>query len=140
MYNNLEKLYDIVDKEKISIFENNWSTALARIFEIDDNYIIALARNNIENSMQEREVIAEELGHYYCNALYYLTDSSLQKSKCEYRAKKWAYSILVPLQILKDKISDGLNSIYDLADYFGVEPEYMNNCLNFYNEIGALAP
>lgn len=39
MYNSLEKLYDIVDREKISIFENNWSTALARIFEIDENYI-----------------------------------------------------------------------------------------------------
>lgn len=139
MYNNLEKLYDIVDKEHINVFENNWSTALARIFEIDDNYIIALARNNIQNSMQEREVIAEELGHYYCNALYYLNDTATQKAKCEYRAKKWAYSILVPIQVLQEKIADGFNNIYDLADYFGVEPEYMNNCLHFYNEIGALA-
>lgn len=138
MYNNLEKLYDIVDKEKINVFDTKWSSALARIFEIDDNYIIALARNNIQNSMQEREVIAEELGHYYCNALYYLNDSATQKSKCEYRAKKWAYSILVPLQTLKDKISEGLNSIYDLADFFEVEPEYMNSCLHFYNEIGVL--
>lgn len=138
MYNNLEKLYDIVDKEKINVFEKKWSTALARIFEIDNNYVIALDKCNIKNSLQEREILAEELGHYYCNALYYLNDSTLQKSKCEYRAKKWAYSILVPLQILKDKISDGLNSIYDLADYFDVEPEYMNKCLHFYNEIGAL--
>ena len=37
MYNTLEKLYYIADKEKINIFENNWSSALARIFEIDNN-------------------------------------------------------------------------------------------------------
>lgn len=138
MYNNLEKLYDIVDKEKINVFETKWSTALARIFEIDDNYIIALDKGTIENSLQEREVLAEELGHYYCNALYYINDSSIQKSKCEYRAKKWAYSVLVPLQKLQEKITDGFNNIYDLADYFEVEPEYMNNCLQFYNEIGVL--
>lgn len=138
MYNNLEKLYDIVEKEKISVFENSWSTALARIFEIDNNYIIAFNKNNIENSMQEREILAEELGHYYCNALYYLYDDKTQKSKCEYRAKKWAYSVLIPLQKLKEKIAEGFNNIYDLADYFEVEPNYMNDCISFYNEIGVL--
>lgn len=134
----VEKLYDIADKEKISIFENNWSFAMARIFEIDENYVIALAKNNIQNSLQEKEVLAEELGHYYCNALYYLNDNPIQKNKCEYRAKKWAYSMLVPVQALKQKLSDGINNIYDLADYFNVEPKYMNDCIDFYKEIDAL--
>lgn len=139
MYNTLEKLYYIADKEKINIFENNWSSALARIFEIDNNYIIALSRDNIENSFQEKEILAEELGHYYCNALYYLNDNPTQKAKCEYRAKKWAYSVLVPIQILSQKLLDGINSIYELAEYFDLEPTYMAECLNFYNEIGALS-
>lgn len=135
----VEKLYDIADKEKISIFKNNWSSAMARIFEIDENYVIALAKNNIQNSLQEKEVLAEELGHYYCNALYYLNDNPIQKTKCEYRAKKWAYSMLVPIQALKQKLSDGINNIYDLADYFNVEPKYMNDCIDFYKEIDALS-
>lgn len=139
MYNTLEKLYDIADKENISIFENDWSSTLARIFEIDNNYIIALSRNNIENSLQEKEILAEELGHYYCNALYYLNDSPTQKAKCEYRAKKWAYSILVPLQTLKQRLSDGINNIYDLAEYFNLEPTYMTECLNFYKEIDMIS-
>ena len=139
MYNTLEKLYDIADKENISIFENDWSSTLARIFEIDNNYIIALSRNNIENSLQVKELLAEELGHYYCNALYYLNDSPTQKAKCEYRAKKWAYSILVPLQTLKQRLSDGINNIYDLAEYFNLEPTYMTECLNFYKEIDMIS-
>ncbi len=139
MYNSLEKLYDIVEKENISIFENDWSSTLARIFEIDENYVIALAKKNIENSLQEKEILAEELGHYYCNALYYLNDSPTQKAKCEYRAKKWAYFALVPLQILKQKLVDGINNIYELADYFNVEPKYMNDCIDFYKEINALS-
>lgn len=139
MYNTLEKLYDIADKENISIFENDWSSTLARIFEIDENYVIALAKKNIENSLQEKEILAEELGHYYCNALYYLNDSPTQKAKCEYRAKKWAYSILVPLQTLKQRLSDGINNIYDLAEYFNLEPTYMTECLNFYKEIDMIS-
>lgn len=134
----VEKLYDIADKEKICILENNWSSVMARIFEIDENYVIALAKNNIESSSQEREILAEELGHYYCNALYYLNDNPTQKAKCEYRAKKWAYSILVPIQILKQKLSDGINNIYDLADYFSIEPKFMRECLDFYRDVNLL--
>ncbi len=137
--NDLNKLYDIAEKEKIEICENSWSTARARIFEIDKNYIIAFDKNKIENSLQEKEIFAEELGHYYCNALYYLNDNNVQKAKCEYRAKKWAYLALVPIQKLKEKLSKEYVNIYDLADYFEVEPNYMNECINFYNEIGALA-
>lgn len=55
------------------------------------------------------------------------------KNKCEYRAMKWAYSVLVPLQKLKEKIAQGLN-LYDLADYFNVDYKYMNDCINFYTE------
>lgn len=46
---------------------------------------------------------------------------------------KWAYSVLVPLQKLKEKIKQGLN-LYDLADYFNVDYKYMNDCINYYIE------
>lgn len=136
--NSLEKLYDVADKEKIEIFEKNWTSAAARIFEIDQNYVIAFNKNSINNGQHEKEILAEELGHYYCNALYYLNDSEIQKSKCEYRARKWAYNTLVPIKILMKKIKDGINNVYELADYFEVEPNYMYECLNFYQETGRL--
>lgn len=46
---------------------------------------------------------------------------------------KWAYSILVPLQKLKEKIMEGY-TLYDLAEYFNVDCKYMHNCINFYTE------
>jgi hypothetical protein len=105
----------------------------ARIFEIENSYFIALDNSKIENSIEEKEILAEELGHYYCNALYYLDSDKILKDKCEYRALKWAYSVLVPLQKLKEKIMQGFN-LYDLADYFNVDCEYMNDCIDFYTE------
>lgn len=55
------------------------------------------------------------------------------KDKCEHRAMKWAYSVLIPLQKLKEKIMQGFN-LYDLADYFEVDIKYMINCIDFYTQ------
>lgn len=46
---------------------------------------------------------------------------------------KWAYSVLVPFHKLKEKIIQGFD-LYDLADYFDVDCNYMNDCINFYTE------
>ncbi len=88
---------------------------------------------------KKKKYLLKNFGHYYCNTLYYLNDDTALKSKCEHRARKWAYSVLVPIQKLKDKISKEYIDLYDLADYFEVEPQYMNECLAFYKETGALA-
>lgn len=126
-------MYKIAENEKIDILNYKWNNVKARIFEIENSYSIALDNSKIENSIEEKEILAEELGHYYCNALYYLDSDKILKDKCEYRALKWAYSVLVPLQKLKEKIMQGFN-LYDLADYFNVDCKYMNDCIDFYTE------
>lgn len=126
-------MYKIAENEKIDILNYKWNKVKARIFEIDNNYSIALDNSQIKNSTEEKEILAEELGHYYCNALYYLNSNTILKNKCEHRARKWAYSVLVPFQKLKEKMTQGFN-LYDLADYFNVDYEYMYDCINFYTE------
>lgn len=130
---NTFDMYKIIENEKIDILNYSWTNTKARIFEIGNSYYIALDYKQISNTIEEKEILAEELGHYYCNALYYLNSDKIQKDKCEYRAMKWAYSILIPLQKLKEKLIQGLN-LYELADYFNVDYNYMNNCINFYTE------
>jgi len=130
---NTLDMYKIAENEKIDILNYKWTNVKARIFEIEDNYYIALDNKQISNSIEEKQILAEELGHYYCNALYYLDSNQVLKNKCEYRAMKWAYSVLVPLHKLKEKIIQGF-SLYDLADYFNVDIKYMINCIDFYTE------
>ena len=60
---DLIKLYDVIKKENIDIDTIKWTNAKARIFEIDNNYSIAIDYSQIENSMEERQILAEELGH-----------------------------------------------------------------------------
>lgn len=126
-------MYKIAEKENIDILDYNWNKVKARIFELDNNYYIALNSHTINNEIEEKEILAEELGHYYCNALYYINSDKVTKRKCELRAIKWAYSVLVPFQKLKEKIIQGF-TLYDLADYFDVDINYMNDCINFYTD------
>ena len=124
-------MYRIAENEHIDILDYKWTNTIARIFEIDNNYFVGLDNNQINNSIEEKQILAEELGHYYCNALYYLDSDKVLKDKCEKRAMKWAYSVLVPLPKLKEKISQGFN-LYDLAEYFNVDCKYMIDCIDFY--------
>lgn len=126
-------MYKIAENEKIDVLNYKWTSTKARIFEIDNKYCIALDNQQIDNSIEEKEILAEELGHYYCNALYYINSDKIVINKCEHRAMKWAYSVLIPLKNLKEKIAQGFN-LYDLADYFDVDYKYMNDCINFYTE------
>lgn len=130
---NTLDMYKIAENENIDILNYKWTNTKARIFEIDNNYYIGLDDEQINNSIEEKEILAEELGHYYCNALYYLDSDKILKDKCEHRAMKWAYSVLVPFPKLKEKIIQGFN-LYDLADYFNVDIKYMINCIDFYTE------
>lgn len=130
---NALDMYKIAENENIDILNYKWTNTKARIFEINNNYYIALDNKQITTHIEEKEILAEELGHYYCNALYYLDSDNIQKKKCEYRAIKWAYSVLVPLSKLKEKIIQGFN-LYDLAEYFDVDIKYMINCIDFYTE------
>lgn len=130
---NTLDVYKIAENEHIDILNYSWTNTKARIFEFENNYYIGLDNRKINNTNEEKEILAEELGHYYCNTLYYIDSDKFIKDKCEYRALKWAYSVLVPLQKLKEKIIQGLN-LYELADYFNVDYGYMSDCINFYEE------
>lgn len=57
----VDTLYDIASKENIDIDNYKWSNTKARIFEIDSRYSIALNTSKISNSIEEKEVLAEEL-------------------------------------------------------------------------------
>ena len=126
-------MYKIAENEKIDVLDYRWTNTKARIFEINNNYYIGLDNRKINTNIEEKQILAEELGHYYTNSLYYLHSDKVLIDKCERRAMKWAYSVLVPLQVLKEKIAQGFN-LYDLAEYFNVDCKYMINCVNFYVE------
>lgn len=54
-------MYKMAENEKIDILNYKWNNVKARIFEIDNGHCIALDNSQIENSTEEKEILAEEL-------------------------------------------------------------------------------
>ena len=132
---NLNNLYDLAEKEKIKIYDWHIEDAYGAFINIDKINAIALNYNKIGTYIEEKCVLAEEIGHYYYDATYspYCQDISCI-SKQERKAKKFAYNVLIPFENLRKAILSGKTSILSLAEYFDVTAQFMSNCIALYLE------
>lgn len=129
----LKKLYDIADKENITIIDFKMKNK-AIIGKVDKKYCIGLNYQKIGDSREEKELLAEELGHYYYDAFYNsYSDISTIKQK-EYRANKWKCTVLVSINELKEAFKKGLNSLYEIADYLNLSESTVQFAYNYYKE------
>ncbi len=129
----LNKLYDIATRENISIEDFKMKNK-AIIEQIDKEYYIGLNYSKISNSKEEKEILAEELGHYYTNTLYTANYSNTEINKREYRAGKWALKTLVPFQKLQDLYAKGARYSYEFAEELGVSEKLIDKAYNYYKE------
>lgn len=129
----LKKLYNIAEKENITVIDFKMKNK-AIIGCIDNNYCIGINYSNINNSSEEKTLLAEELGHYYCNALYNSNYSNIEISKKDFRATKWAFKSLVPFKSLKSLYQRGYRYAYEFAEELGVTEELIEKAYNYYSE------
>lgn len=129
----LKKLYDIADKENITIIDFKMKNK-AIIGKVDKKYCIGLNYQKIGDSREEKELLAEELGHYYYDVFYNsYSDISTIKQK-EYRANKWKCTVLVSINELKEAFKKGLNSLYEIADHLNLSESTVQFAYNYYKE------
>lgn len=129
----INKLYDVATKENISVIDFKMKNK-AIIEEVDKRYYIGLNYSKISNSIEEKELLAEELGHYYTNTLYKYNYSNEEIRKREYRANKWAFKTLVPCSKLKELYDKGIEYSYEFAEELGVSENLINKACNYYKE------
>lgn len=133
----LNKLYSIAEKENIKIYDYNISEVFGMFINVENINAITLNKNL--TPYQEKSTLAEELGHYYYDATYPISCTDLQLiSKQEYRARKWAYNVLIPVEDLISAYKNGLDNIDVLSDFFEVPSRFMSECINYYKERGVL--
>jgi len=131
------KLYELAEKENIKIYNYNISEVSGMFINLGNINSITLSKNL--TSYKEKSTLAEELGHYYYDATYPVNCTDLQLiSKQEYRARKWAYNVIIPIEDLLSALKNGLDNIDVLSDYFEVPRRFMRECIDFYNERGVL--
>ena len=111
-------LYSLAERENIEVVDYSFDRTINGIY-IDNLKCIGLEKSL--NDTERKCTIAEELGHYYCNATYPLScqDEALI-DKAEYRAKKWAVKALVSPSDLEKVKELGLKYKWEIAEELGV--------------------
>lgn len=129
----LNKLYDIADKENIPVIDFKMKNK-AIIGCLDNNYTIGINYSNIDNSSEEKTILAEELGHYYTSSLY-TNNSSLETiSKKEFKAQKWAFQVLAPYKKIKELYEEGYRYTYEFAEELGITEDLLDKAYSYYKE------
>lgn len=93
----------------------------------------------IETTAEERVHLAHEIGH--CETLaFYNAYSPLEiRERHESRANRWAVSKLVPVRELTEALKNGINEIWDLAEFFNVTEDFMRKAIEIHRARGAIA-
>lgn len=76
-------------------------------------------------------VLAEEIGHHETSVGDILDQKDMDNAKQELRARKWAYNKLLSLDMIIDAVSKGHAEVYDMADYLGVDEEFLRDFLAY---------
>jgi Zn-dependent peptidase ImmA (M78 family) len=126
----MEKMLDLAYKENILVEKFDFAPPLRGIYmcQPDSRPIIGLDVK-LNSVVEERSIMAEELGHHftsvgYCvNRQFYNYSTRLHISKIEYKALRWAANYLISDDDLLDAFKDGIDGISSLAEYFMVVPE-----------------
>lgn len=130
---DLNSLYDIAEKENIKVYDWYIEDCNGMYLNYDKINAIALNYDILGTYINEKCTLAEELGHYYMDATYpaSCTDKALIE-KQEYRAKKWAFKILVPFSKLQKLAESGCKYSYEFAEELGVTEELIYSAYNYY--------
>lgn len=131
---NLEYIEDLINSENINLIDTYLQDTAGAYVNYEEIYAILYDSKKLETSYKKKEVLMEELGHYYTDSTYKFTSDREFVQKQEYRAKKWSYFMLVPKDALLSAIQNGKKDCFALADYFGVTVEYIINAIDFYVE------
>lgn len=132
----LQSLYDIAEREHIHMLNAKIKDCKGMYCSSGKINAIALDYSQLDTNAEEKCVLAEELGHYYCNATYPLscTDKELI-DKAEYRAKKWSVKALVTVSDLKKVKLLGLKYKWEIAEFLNVTEDIIERAFNLYGGI-----
>ena len=131
---DLTDLYNELEKYNIPVVKVDFQNKKAGIITNGKDTVIAVDYKKIENSKEEKMIIAEEKAHYETGALYLLNADKTTIDKMEYKANKKVYNELVPFNKLKELCEKHL-SVAELSDYFGIPIQDVLVAQFLYNNI-----
>lgn len=129
----LQELYRYAEQENITVdgFQLTNGAALS-VMDEDGRCYVALDRGKLTGEADERAMLAHELGHCATGAFYNRFASCQCRRRLENKADKWAVGQVVPVEELDDAVANGCESLWELAEHFGVPEPFMKKAVCWY--------
>lgn len=131
----MKLLYQIAENENIIVIERILPESINGFFHMGQDFNLICLERSFKKA-QKRITLAHELGHYFTtsgNVVYQGREFFNACSLDEHLARKWVAVFLIPEEQLMMYVNhldgDYLNE-FELADIFGVTPEFVRFRLN----------
>ena len=129
----LKQLYQLAIDKGIAIEHFHLEANKALVCEyIPDSFAIAIDDRKIIDTTDETMCLAHELGHCETGAFYMAKSKFETRERCENRAFRWMVAHILPLPALKKAISEGLEEIWQLAEYFNLPEDFIKKAISYY--------
>jgi Zn-dependent peptidase ImmA (M78 family) len=129
----LNYLYDIAEENNIAVCERRLSaTKCFSIMDTDGDCAIAIDTEKLCTKAEEKVAIGHDVGHCLTGSFYNRYSPFDERKKYENQANKKAAYMLIPLDELISAFDSPWNSVYDLAEHFGVTEDFMRETLKIY--------
>lgn len=133
-------LYNIAEKEKIKVKQKDFGELEANGLCLYNSRKCNIYLNkNIETEIEEKCVLAEEIGHYKTGIDFNLLGSDderdeITRSINEFRAKKWAVNELIPFKTFKRFLNTNCSK-FEVANEIGVTEELLDMAMFVYEPL-----
>lgn len=123
-----ENLLKEADLKGINVYEYDLCTDKECGYCIGNDIVI----NNRATDKQKYCVLAEELGHYKLTVGNITDLKDVRNLKQELKARRWGYEKLIGIIDLISAFEKSITGRYDLAEYFGVTEEILDETITHY--------
>ena len=129
----LQEFYRLAEQENITVdlFRLQSREALS-LMDSSGQCHIALDPDRITCEEEERVRLAHELGHCMTGSFYNRYSDFDCRQRHENRADKWAVAAIVTEDELDAAVAEGCESLWDLAERFGVTEDLMKKAVCWY--------
>lgn len=129
--NIYEKLLDEACKDGIYVINYPFKSKKIKGLYCDGTIAI---KDNIDTTTEKACVLAEELGHHYTSVGNIIDMEYTGNRKQERQARLWGYNRSIGLLGLIRAYEHGCKDKYEIAEYLDVTEEYLEDCINCYQD------
>ncbi len=125
------RVYEDLDALEVDVAEVPLKNNVA--ISLEDNFI-ALDPSRCRTEQTRCTVLAHEAGHFISGAFYPLQCPYAIRQQAEYRAFAASVHRYLSADEIAKAFQDGCTEAWQLAEYFGLEEEYIKKALHYWTE------